>query len=725
MRGWGNSVNTQAHTNIKADKGSAYMKDKDITNVLLITENSFDAKRIKKTLRKNFPILLEVEWFLHLSDALLYLQKNTVNVILLSDQLPVHNDDTAFNLVYKNAPNSLIVIVSPSHLENKIPPHLNNVPEFQWLIQIVHYVNTHKTTERDLRKAEEALFDEKERAQVTLNSIGDCVLVTDPNSKITYLNSIAETKTGWACKDAVGRELKEVFNIVDGDTHLPSPNPAKAAMSANHTVELSANCLLISSNGTESNIEDSCAPIHDRSGKVKGAVIVFRDVSQSVEMTKKMAHHAQHDFLTGLPNRLLLKERLTQAIGAAKRNQTQAALMFIDLDFFKHVNDSLGHSIGDRLLNSVAKRLATCIRATDTLCRHGGDEFVILLSSIEKPRDTRHVIEKLFASLIKPHHIGGHELYVSISIGISIYPKDGENAEQLIQTADTAMYNAKGAGRSNFKFFHADMNIHAMKRQLMESNLRRALNNDEFILQYQPQFNLSTGLITGAEALVRWQDSLVGLIYPDQFIAIAEECGLIDRLGQWVMRKACSQVKKWLDEGLNAVPVAVNVSAVELRKVGFVKSVQNILEENQLDPKYLKIELTESVLLADVKSSKLALDALSKLGVQLALDDFGTGFSSLTYLRRFPIDILKIDGSFVGKIDTSEEDVAIVSSVISMGLNLKQTVIAEGIENKAQLDFLRAHNCNIGQGYYFSYPLNADPFSQLLTRQKNNVAAID
>lgn len=578
----------------------------------------------------------------------------------------------------------------------------------------VEDITARKAADLVLRMAEEALFAEKERAQVTLNSIGDAVLTTDTAGNVTYLNLVAETMTGWQRDEALGRPLAEVFHIVDGASRETAPNPAQLAMREDRTVGLASDCVLLHRDGVEASIEDSAAPIHDREGRVTGAVIVFHDVSESRAMAAKMAHLAHHDFLTGLPNRALLTERLSQAIGLARRRRKQVALLFLDLDYFKHINDSLGHAIGDQLLQAVAERLVACVRNTDTVCRQGGDEFVILLSEIERIDDAARVADKLLLAFAHPQHIGGHELHVTLSIGISVYPDDGSSADAVLQNADTAMYYAKANGRNNYQFFRTDMNTRAVQRLFVESSLRRALKQGEFLLHYQPQIDLASGAMTGAEALIRWQDPQLGIVLPAQFVPIAEESGLIVPIGRWVLREACRQVRSWQDAGMATVPISVNISAAEFRHKDFISGVAQILAETGLAPRFIELELTESILMHDATSSAQVLAALKKMGMKLAIDDFGTGYSSLSYLKRFPIDTLKIDQSFVRDVATDSDDATIVGAVIEMGRNLKQRVIAEGIETPAQLDFLRAQHCDEGQGYHLGRPLSAEAFGQLL-----------
>lgn len=578
------------------------------------------------------------------------------------------------------------------------------------------YVQTvEDITER--KAAEDALFEEKERAQVTLNSIGDAVLTTNLPGNVTYLNLVAEMMTGWSLENAIGRPLSEVFRIVDGATRQVAPNPAQQAIRENRTVGLAADSVLLRRDGYESAIEDSAAPIHNRDGKVAGAVIVFHDVSESRSMALKMAHLAQHDFLTGLPNRVLLTERLSRAIGQARRHEKRVALMFIDLDYFKHINDSLGHTVGDLLLQTVAERLKTCVRYTDTVCRQGGDEFVILLTEIEQTQDAAPVAEKILAVFAEPCAVAGHELHVTLSIGISIYPDDGQDSDDVMKNADTAMYHAKANGRNNYQFFTPEMNTRAVRRMFIEGGLRRALRLGEFMLYYQPKIDLASGLMIGSEALIRWQDPEHGLVYPQQFVPIAEESGLIVPIGNWVLREACRQVCAWRDAGLLAVPVSVNISAVEFRHKNFLDGVEKILKETGMLPEFLELELTESILMQDAESSASVLESLKAMGMRLAIDDFGTGYSSLSYLKRFPINTLKIDQSFVQDIDIKVDDASLVSAMIGMGKSLKQRVIAEGVETEAQLAFLRSLQCDEGQGFLFGHPLPAAQFEHLLLRE--------
>jgi diguanylate cyclase (GGDEF)-like protein/PAS domain S-box-containing protein len=567
-------------------------------------------------------------------------------------------------------------------------------------------------TERQAMKDE--LFAEKERAQVTLNSIGDAVVCTDLEGNISFLNPVAEKMTGWSLEEASGRPMAEVLRIRDDTTREAIPDPMEQAVVKDQTLNLPPNCHLIRRDGTEVPIEDSVSPIHDRQGQAIGAVIVFRDVTEAQAMTRQMTHSAQHDFLTGLPNRMLLNDRVNQAIALAPRHKGKVAVLFLDLDGFKHINDSLGHPIGDKLLQSVAKRLTDCLRGSDTVSRQGGDEFVVLLADIEQIDDAAFTARRILQSIAAPHSIDNHELHITASIGISVHPDDGLDGATLIQNADTAMYHAKEHGPQQYEFFMPEMNVRAVARQSIEESLRRALERQEFAVHYQPKVDLRTGAITGAEALLRWAHPTRGMVAPGEFIPVAEDCGLILPIGNWVLRESCRQARAWLDSGLPLLSMAVNISAMEFRDKNFLEGVFSILDQTGLDPSFLELELTEGVLMKSAESTESILNTLRARGVQVAIDDFGTGYSSLSYLTKFPIDALKIDQSFVHRISIVPDGTAIVVAIVSMGRSLNMRVVAEGVETPEEARFLLAHHCDEAQGYYFSRPVPAAHFAKLL-----------
>ena len=445
------------------------------------------------------------------------------------------------------------------------------------------------------------------------------------------------------------------------------------------------------------------------------ASIEAHKLTEQVRLAKdNLEHLVHHDALTDLPNRTLLQDRLGQAIELARRQDRRLAVMFMDLDQFKHINDSLGHAVGDQLLQSVAQRLVGCVRHSDTISRQGGDEFVLLLPYIEHAEDAALTAQKVFAALVLPHRIDEHAIHIGASIGISIYPDDGQDAETLIKCADSAMYHAKENGRNHYQFFEQSMNVRAVERQFIEGGLRRALELQEFVLHYQPKIDLQSGMIVGVEALIRWQHPQRGLLSPVQFVPIAEDCGLILPIGRWVLREACRQARAWQDAGLPPITVAINTSAPEFRAEDFLDNLGATLAASRLEPRYLELELTESVLMRDAEATGSVLHALADLGIKLAVDDFGTGYSSLSYLRKFPIDTLKIDQSFVNQMADNPDDAAIVSAVIGMAKSLRLRVIAEGVETAEQAAFLLGQQCDEGQGYYFFRPMAAEALTALL-----------
>lgn len=700
-------------------------------NVLLVQDDCADAKMVRQALLNSSDGDFQVEWVRHCSEGVDRLArqgeqgKQCVAAVLVDLFLPDSHGIETFDRLFAAVPQiPILVLIDPKHEDLAKLAVQRGAQDYLLKGHLDKYLLA-KAVGSMLGRAThvEALFEEKERAQVTLDSIGDAVISTNVNGEVIYLNIAAEKLTGWSREEAAGHRLDEVFHIVDATTREVVPNPMALAIRGNKTFTLAQNCVLVRSDGCEAAIEDSCAPIHDRRGRVTGAVMVFHDVSTTRSLTLRMSYLAQHDSLTDLPNRILLNDRLTQAIALSHRHRHKLAVLFLDLDRFKHINDSLGHVIGDGLLLSVAQRLRASVRSSDTVGRQGGDEFVILLAEMTLAQDAAVIAEKLLLSLNMPHRIEQHELHITASVGIATFPDDGTDAETLMKNADFAMYHAKDSGRNNFQFFNADMNSRAVERQSLEDGLRHALERQEFELHYQPKMNLETGMIIGVEALVRWRHPERGLVSPAQFIQIAEESGFIVPIGRWVLGEACRQARVWQDTGLPPLRIAVNISAVELRAKGFVAGVGAILNETRLEPRYLELELTETFLMQDSKSTVTVLQAIKDMGIHLALDDFGTGYSSLSYLKRFPIDTLKIDRSFVSDLTTDADDASIVSAVISMARSLHLRVVAEGVETREQLEFLQQHRCPFGQGYYFSPPMTAVEFGALLRRASVNEAA--
>ena len=558
-------------------------------------------------------------------------------------------------------------------------------------------------TER--KKSEEEL----QRLASIVEFSEDAIIGKNIDGVITSWNRGAEKIYGYTRDEVVGRDLSFLL-----------PPERQAEIQAIMERVLSGQpieCLetqRLTRIGSAIDVSLSVSPIKDASGHIAGASTIARDITQRKAAEKQIQFLAYYDALTGLPNRTLLQDRLTRALASARRRKDKVALLFLDLDRFKTINDSLGHSVGDLVLQQVAERLKKWAREQDTVARVGGDEFLIVLTAVKEPADAAVAAERLMNAMTAEFVAQGHSLGVGCSIGISIFPEHGAEGETLIKNADAAMYSAKETGCNNFQFFTKDMNAQAVERLALENGLRLALAQKELFLMYQPQIEIATGRITGLEALLRWQHPELGLVPPDKFIRIAENSGLIMPIGEWVLRTACSQTRKWQDEGLLAVPVAVNVSAVQFRQTGFCELIGRVLSETGLAPQYLELELTESLLLSNADTMFSVLQDLRAMGLKLAIDDFGTGYSSLSYLRQFPVGKLKIDRSFIRDIAVDPDDAAITTAIISLAKSLNLKVIAEGVEDEAQMTFLTAHRCDEIQGYYFSKPLTVDKVADKL-----------
>ena len=540
------------------------------------------------------------------------------------------------------------------------------------------------------------------------NSV-EAIIVTDAQERILSVNRAFTEVTGYTAEEAIGQTPRllrsghhdksfyeamwrdiDIMGFWQGEIHDRRKN------------------------GTFYPSSLSISAVRNKVGRVTHYVAVLSDITERKASEARIAFLAQHDPLTGLPNRTLLRDRLDQALANATRHGTRIALMFLDLDRFKTINDSLGHMTGDRLLQGVAQRLTSCVRETDTVSRQGGDEFLIVLTDVDVPDDAARVAEKILGLLQAPFDVDGQQLGTSFSIGIALYPEDGDSVEVLMKNADTAMYHAKESGRNTYRFFDEAMNINALERLHLENGLRHALAQQEFQLYYQPQVDLASGRIIGMEALLRWFSGVMGGIPPARFIPLAEECGLIVPIGEWVLHTACRQAAAWQDAGYPPIPVAVNLSALQFRRSDIVATVAAALTTGGIDGRWLELELTESLLMQSGPDILTTLGRLKALGVRLSIDDFGTGYSSLAYLKRFPVDRLKVDQSFVRDLTDDPDDATIVRAIIQLGHNLHLDVIAEGTETPEQMVFLLREGCAAAQGYLFSPPLPAEAVTGLL-----------
>ncbi len=545
-----------------------------------------------------------------------------------------------------------------------------------------------------------------------LEHAADSVFITDIGGVIEYTNPAFENITGYRAEEVIGKSA----NIVSSGKHdrVFYQDMWKTLLDGHEFRDIFINK---KKDGTIYYEEKTITPLHDDNGNIYNFVSVGKDITDRMQTQERLHFLAHHDLLTELPNRVMLTDRLGHAIGNAQARSESLAVMFLDLDRFKVINDTLGHNIGDQLLQMVADRLRPCVRQTDTVARIGGDEFVILLEDIKDVTSISSVAKNVLDTLTQAFMLENRELFVTSSIGISIYPQDGHDSNTLLKNADTAMYRAKEYGRNNYQFYSSDMNLRTLEQLTLETDLRYALQRDQFTLYYQPLIDLNNGLIVGFETLIRWQHPEFGLVSPADFIPMLEETGLIIPVGEWVLRTACQQNKEWQMQGLPAIPVAINLSARQFGATNLTGQVSEILEETSLEPRYLHLEITESVVMSNASGTYKTLDELNQLGIHLAVDDFGTGYSSLSYLKRFPIHILKIDRSFVRDITTDPDDASIVSTVITLAHSLKLKVVAEGVETEEQASFLRDRSCDIAQGYLYSKPLSTEKMTALLTEQ--------
>lgn len=582
--------------------------------------------------------------------------------------------------------------------------------------------NSHLVTIIDLteiQQAKKALFSEKERLRVTLNSIGDGVVATNNQGQVTFMNAVAERMTGWRWQEARKQNVESVMRLRDANTKLTINNPLHLAIKEQRAVSLVLSSELLSKAGSVYAIEDSSAPIRNEHGEIIGGIMVFHDVSASMAMANKMSQVVNHDSLTGLPNRVLLQEKLAYTCEAAGSRRSKVAVLLIDIDNFKYLNDSLGHQYGDELICLMARRLEKLIPSSGILARVGGDEFVVLMANMPYPDVVKKLAAKLLTAMHEPFKLADQQFNVSVSMGVSLYPDDAKDSEQLMRHADVAMYRAKQEGRNRYNFFSTELEIMLLQRNQLEKRLREALKQEDIIVHYQPKFCLETQKIIGAEALVRLKDESGDMIAPGQFIGLAEESGLILELGKQVLEKACQAASRWLSLGFS-IPVSVNVAAAQFSEETLANSVSSILSKHRVPAQMLELEITETSLMENVENTQCKLKQLKEIGVKISIDDFGTGYSSLAYLKKFDIDVMKIDMSFVADMLNNRHDYEIVKTIISLGQSMELELIAEGVEELAQSQALISLGCEAGQGYLFSKPVELDALLNLLSYKSDN-----
>jgi diguanylate cyclase (GGDEF)-like protein/PAS domain S-box-containing protein len=571
-----------------------------------------------------------------------------------------------------------------------------------------------ETSERMKAQQSEQLAAQKLRMHFERTPLA--VLEWDLQQRITAWNPAAEAIFGFPAYDALG---KTVATLLGSEAER-----ANVESMCNELIEARDGSKTTLTNVTRGGRTIHCewynTPLIGTKGEVTGFASLVHDVTERLNTERTIHYMAHHDALTGLPNRRLMQDRLNQAIMSARRKQRHVAVLFLDLDRFKVVNDTLGHDTGDFILKDVARRLVSCVREGDTVSREGGDEFVMILPDLERPEHARVVADKILKELARPVEIGGHEIHVTPSIGISHYPNDATDVHQLLKHADNAMYQAKDAGRNTVRFFTNDLNFLLSKRLEIESRLRKAIENEEFFLRYQPQVDLASGRISGMEALVRWNDPQKGEIFPKDFIFVAEELGLIVPIGEWVFRTACRQLKQWEEDGLPPVTIAINISPRQFMSRKLVSTLLAIVREVGANPKHIELEITETMIMRNVEQSIETLSRLRSVGMQVAVDDFGVGYSSLGQLKRLPATSMKIDRSFIMNVPEDASSGSITEAIIAMAKRLKLRCIAEGVETRAQLEFLRVNQCEAFQGYLFSRPVTALEATAMLKAQASS-----
>ena len=666
-------------------------------------------------------------------EAICQLDQNKYDLVLLDLHMPYVSGHDVMDHINSNKIDTSVIIVSG---ETSFEAAKNACTQGAYdflrkpyatdeLIITINNALKEKRLQKQNAFMQQQLSESERLHRYIVNTSPDIIYILDRDGHFTFINERIESLLGFSKEEIVGKHYSFLVHHDDMEQAKYVFNERRIGTRAAKNIELRLKC---KDDGKSRHFNNRTLPIElsamgmytpeDESKSYTGTYGVARDVTERKIAEETINFQAYHDLLTKLPNRALLRDRLSLAINQAKREDEKLAVMFLDLDRFKNINDSLGHMIGDELLQQVSMRLKECIRAADTLARFGGDEFTLMLPKLhDGHNDAIKLAEKITHTLKKPFNVDGHELYVSASIGIALYPQDGTNIDSLIKHADVAMYHVKGQGKNGYQFYSNEMNVPYIEKLSMDTGIHKALDNDEFNLVYQPQINLRTGEIVGVEALLRWDHPEHGAISPSEFIPFAEESGLIIDIGCWVLKSACAELSRWRDAGMPEIRMSVNISARQLMEDSIVKDIINILKDYNVPGHCLELEITEHAIMNDMDSVIRKLKELSAHDITIAIDDFGTGYSSLSYLHKLPIHTLKIDRTFLKESRINKSDNTIINTIVAMAKGLNLNVIAEGVESQSQLEYLREIDCCEAQGFLFGKPLPPDVISQLLVQE--------
>ena len=667
-------------------------------------------------------------------EAICQLDQNEYDLVLLDLHMPYVSGHDVMDYINSNKIDTSVIIVSGETsfeaAKNACTQGAYDFLRKPYATDELIITITNALKEKRLKKQnlfmQQQLSESERLHRYIVNTSPDIIYILDQDGHFTFINERIESLLGFSKEEIVGKHYSFLVHHDDMEQAKYVFNERRIGTRAAKNIELRLKC---KDDGKSRHFNNRTLPIElsamgmytgdsQSSSSYTGTYGVARDVTQRKIAEETINFQAYHDLLTKLPNRALLRDRLSLAISQAKREDEKLAVMFLDLDRFKNINDSLGHMIGDELLQQVSMRLKECIRAADTLARFGGDEFTLMLPRLHNARDDASKLANKITNILKqPFIVEGHELYVSASIGIALYPQDGTSIDTLIKHADVAMYHVKGQGKNGYQFYSNEMNVPYLEKLSLDTGIHRALDNNEFSLVYQPQVNLRTGEIVGVEALLRWEHPEHGAISPSEFIPFAEESGLIIDIGYWVVKTACAELSRWRTAGLPEIRMSINISACQLMEDNIVRNIINIMKDYDVPGSCIELEITENAIMDDMDSIIRKLQELSSHGITIAIDDFGTGYSSLSYLHKLPIHTLKIDRTFLKESRINKGDNTIINTIVAMAKGLSLNVIAEGVESQAQLEYLREIDCSEAQGFLFGKPLASDVISQLLIQE--------